>query len=254
MSTTAAIDTLVCPWCHAALLTKGPEITCSGCGRSFAFRGDVPVLLAPDAQFEPGAFGRLGHLALARPRVYDVLQRYGGGVPISRQARDVLADTGGQVVLDVGAGTGMVAEVLPDDANYFWLDNDPLKLKGFLTRRQNPLAVLADATRMPFRDASVDVVTMVEVSHHLPDEALSMFLTEAARVARNRFVLIDGLRTSRLKSRALWAVDLGRFPRNETELTRAVGQHFEIRAVSRFRVNHDHIIYDAVPRDRDRTA
>lgn len=218
--------------------------------------GDILILdpAAMDAAGGPGLLRRVYHSALARPTVYDFLQRHGGGVPIAARVRTVLAGTAGRTVLDVGAGTGMVADILPSEARYVWLDNDRLKLTGFIAKGVPALTILGDAAQLPFRDAAVDVVTMVEVAHHLPDEAFSAFLSEAARVTGERFVLADGLRTGRLRSRILWALDLGRHPRTDDELQAALSRCFEIREIVRFRVNHDHVIYDCVPRKRPVSA
>jgi SAM-dependent methyltransferase len=188
------------------------------------------------------------HALLAHPRVYDRAQRYGGGVPIAHQVAQVLADTANQTVLDLGGGTGMVGDILPPGATYIWLDNDPLKLGGFRRKQTDALAVLADAARLPLADRSVDVATMVEVAHHLPDGAFESVLSEAARVVKSRFVLVDGLRTQRLRSRALWALDLGRFPRTRDALEQALATRFDVRNVVEFRVNHDHVIFDAAAR------
>ena len=219
---------------------------CTECGRRFPTRRGAPVLF-PEGFDHPagdvGAFRRGYHAILAHPSVYDRAQRYGGGRPIAAQVQKALADVGDATVLDLGAGTGMVGSVLPPEASYIWLDNDALKLDGFLAKGASGTAVLGDAAHLPFRDHSVDVVTMVEVSHHLDDEALDRCLIEAARVTRERFVLVDGLRSLRLRSRLLWALDLGRHPRTDTELRSALEGHFTVTRETRFRVNHDHIIY-----------
>jgi len=243
----AASDLVICPWCHRDLDAIRFALACRGCGRSYAVSDGVPRMMDESADRPPSTFARAYHSTLARPAVYNILQRYGGGVPIAEQVRALLADTTDKLVLDVGAGTGMVGSVLPPSARYVWLDNDPLKLQGFLRLRTGAPAVLADAARMPFRARFADVITMVEVSHHLDDDALHAFLAEAARVASERFVLVDGVRTPRTRSRILWALDLGRHVRREDELTAAVERHFAIRDVRRFRVNHDHVVYDAAP-------
>jgi len=249
MSVAAALTLLVCPACGGTL-SERDGLVCLDCGRHYPVRDGVPVLFPPGSD-DAHAVGRLRslyHDALARPRVYDFLQRHGGGVPIAARVQETLADTPGGTVLDVGAGTGMVHDVLPSGATYIWLDNDRLKLRGFRRKDATGLTVLGDATSLPFGDDTIDVVTMVEVAHHLPDEALSSFLREAARVARQRFVLVDGLRTPRLRSRALWAFDLGRYPRTRAELDAALTESFDVRTVTTFRVNHDHVIYECSPR------
>jgi len=81
-------------------------------------------------------------------------------------------------LLDVGGGSGRAAAALtgPDitvvDASVGILSR---------ARRVRGLSGLAaDAGRLPFRDGSVDAVTVVDAFHHLPDREAA--LAEAARV------------------------------------------------------------------------
>ena len=182
-------------------------------------------------------YGILGH-----PRVYELHQAYGGGRPIAAKVEKHLMDLGDATVLDIGAGTGMVGGLLSPGARYVWLDNDRLKLRGFLAKRIKSYAVLGDAARLPFASEAADWSVMVEVSHHLPDGALQECLAEAARVTRDRFLFVDALRGPRLRSKLLWQLDLGRYPRSEDELLRALEGSFELEKVERFRVNHDHLL------------
>ena len=81
-------------------------------------------------------------------------------------------------LLDVGGGSGRAAAALtgPDitvvDASVGMLSR---------ARRGRGLSgVAGDAGRLPFRDESVDAVTIVDAFHHLPDQDAA--LAEAARV------------------------------------------------------------------------
>ncbi len=148
----------------------------------------------------------------------------------------------------------MVAGLVPRETRYVWLDNDRLKLRGLLSKQIDCLAVLGDAARLPFASDAADWTVMVEVSHHLPDEALRACLDEAARVTRERFVFVDALRGTRLRSKLMWQLDLGRFPRSEDELLDALETRFELEKVERFRVNHDHLLCVCVPRSRVSSA
>ena len=81
-------------------------------------------------------------------------------------------------LLDVGGGSGRAAaaltgpEITVVDASVEMLSR---------ARRGRGLSGLAgDAGRLPFRDASVDAVTIVDAFHHLPDQDAA--LAEAARV------------------------------------------------------------------------
>jgi len=63
------------------------------------------------------------------PRVYDVIQFLAGRHVVDKRVRRILAGASGATVLDVGAGTGAIASLLPADAEYWALDNDPAKLE-----------------------------------------------------------------------------------------------------------------------------
>ncbi len=66
-------------------------------------------------------------------------------------------------------------------------------------------SVCADARRLPFADASVDVVTCSQVLHHFEDAEIPMILRELSRVAR-RAVIVSDLRRSWLAAAGFWLV------------------------------------------------
>lgn len=82
-------------------------------------------------------------------------------------------------VLDVGCADKWTERVLPDGCEYFALDY-PVTGGGLYGARPH---VFADASRLPFANASVGTVLMLEVLEHLrePQQALR----EAARVLRS---------------------------------------------------------------------
>lgn len=97
--------------------------------------------------------------------------------------------------LDVGSGSGdipLALAGLPVEGGpiaAMALDRDPTavaaaRLRGVPTAR-------GDALRLPFADASVDLVTAVKFAHHFEGPELSRLLAEMARVARHRVVVLD---------------------------------------------------------------
>jgi uncharacterized protein YbaR (Trm112 family)/predicted nicotinamide N-methyase len=245
------LELLACPVCHGSVEERAGGLTCRTCGRTYGVRDRVPVLF-PDGSASGsdvrGLLLRLQHSLLARPRVYNVVQKYGGGQTATEQVRKELQTTAGKTVLDVGAGTGALGTVLPFATRYIWLDNDILKLRGLLTRGVECLAILGDAAQLPFRDSSIDVVVIVDVSHHLPTHSLQQFLAAAARVTRERLIFVDAVRSPRLTSKLLWTFDLGRHPRSAEELVSAIGRSFVLEKLERFRIHHDYVLCVATPR------
>jgi hypothetical protein len=87
------------------------------------------------------------------------------------------------IVVDLGAGTADLLDALP--ANVMTIAVD-LNIKHLLYQRNRSRAVrvVADANQLPFRDASVDVVTSSHFFHHFEPEENASILRGALRIAR----------------------------------------------------------------------
>ena len=191
-----------------------------------------------------GAIGRI----LGSPALTAVLQRLCGTRQTLDRLRPLVADTAGQRVLDVGAGTGIARVLLPDRQGYIWLDEDAAKLRG-VDPSDRVRAILADATRLPLRERSVDVALCLAVSHHLSDVQLDTVLSELARVVRRRLVFLDAVVVAgSLRSRLLWAIDRGRYPRTPAVLQRAIERRFRIVSLDEYAVHHRYMLCAATPR------
>jgi hypothetical protein len=114
-------------------------------------------------------------------------------------------------------------------------------------------SICADARRLPFADASIDIVTCSQVLHHFEDAEIPVVLRELTRVARHA-VIVSDIRRSWLAAAGFWVVTwpLGFHPVSRhdgltsvlrgftpTELRAhadALGQHAEVRRHPGFRV------------------
>ena len=238
-----AIDELlVCPACGGALEENDGGLVCMACGRSYPRQDGTPVLLLepPAEQQAPGAVGRAVASVVAQPRVYDLVQRLAGLETVARRIRPVFAQMEDALVLDAGAGTGLVQSLMPSSARYVWLDADPQKLSGFRAKSQAP-ALLADATRIPLQDRSVDWVLSTFVSHHLDDAQLEKMLDELRRVSARVFFL-DAVLAPRLESRLLWRYDRGRHPRSADTLRQELATRFRVVTDEEFTVRHRYLL------------
>ena len=201
---------------------------------------------SPESALARGLAWMLGH-----PVVYNAIQIAVGAHQTHRRLSRLLAGTDGLTVLDVGAGTGLVAPLLPAGAHYLWLDNDLRKLRGFRPGRSRVSCMLGDGTRLGLRDRSVDVGVCVAVSHHLTDSQLDGVLGELARVVRQRLVFMDAIdRPESLVSRTLWRFDQGRYPRTASVLEAALARHFDVTMVDRYTVYHSYVLCVGTPRPR----
>jgi SAM-dependent methyltransferase len=140
------------------------------------------------------------HSALVFPRRTRVL---------SEALREILpADAS---VLDVGTGDGTIAKMcmqVRSDIRIEGVDVHP---------RPNPQipVTIFDGNTLPFRDASFDVVSFIDVLHHSAD--MVRLLLEAARVARAHVVIKDHFAETALDHSVLRLMDwVGNAPHGVT--------------------------------------
>jgi ubiquinone/menaquinone biosynthesis C-methylase UbiE len=179
-------------------------------------RGDfreLPDTAAPDRypryyarNFHYQSEGYLGHTSAA---LYDLQVEllFGGTAdvmrrrlipPVVRLARARGASAAQPVrVLDVACGTGhllrMLGAALPTEAKLFGLDLSPhyiARAREVLPRDLDVSLVCDNAERLPFLDASFDVVTSAYLLHEVPAEVRARVLVEMARVVRPGGVLV----------------------------------------------------------------
>ncbi len=104
----------------------------------------------------------------------------------------------GQVLLDVGTGRGEMLAVAADlgarlalgieyAAAAVALTQETLRARGVDGRAH---VLLSDARRLPLPDASVDMVTMLDVIEHLTPAELDLALREVSRVLRPGGMLV----------------------------------------------------------------
>ncbi len=153
-------------------------------------------------------------------------------------------------VLDLGGGTGAVADYWPSTTQYICLDIDPLKLEGFRRRNPTGVALLADAIRVPIASASLDAVLCTAVSHHLPDALLPQMLREAARVLKpdGNFLFLDAVWNPRRPiGRLIWRYDRGSHPRTAATLQSHISSHLRITHWEQFSIHHEYVLCVATP-------
>ncbi|GAC1463707.1 MAG: hypothetical protein NVSMB9_01470 [Isosphaeraceae bacterium] len=106
------------------------------------------------------------------------------------------ADGSSISLLDVGSGSGDIPRALCERLSLdtvrgeAWvLDRDPTAVS--LARGSGLIVVRGDALHLPFANRSFDFVAAVKFAHHFEGCKLTRLLTEMARVARHRVVVLD---------------------------------------------------------------
>lgn len=143
-------------------------------------------------------------------------------------------------VVDVGGGTASARAFWPESWTYYSVDPDErcaeLESEDASIRR-----LVGDASNLAFRDGSVDVVLMKNVSHHLDDETWPSALSEISRVLESDgyFVFVDALWSERrVVSRLAWLLDAGRYPRVSERLEEDIAKSFDIESLERLTIVH----------------
>jgi SAM-dependent methyltransferase len=191
---------------------------------------------------------RLAH----SPRLYDAIQAAAGARVVRERLRPHTRAFTGSRVLDIGAGTGAYVGVVPNPAEYVALDLDARKLARLAQKWPGVTTMVGDATRLDFAPQSFDHALCTFVAHHLDDRGLVRFIAGLRHVLRQTLVLVDPLRAdARLRSRLLWSIDRGSYPRTRDELLAALERDFELEHEERFAVHHAYLLCVARPRPTD---
>ena len=183
-------ELLVCPACRGRL-DWGGDARCTVCGAVYAIRDDLPDLVAAadDHKREQAAFfdeEADDEYEIERPHGTPPFYRW----LLEEKLRRSVAGLGslrGWTALAVCGGSGMEAEFLAArGARVVTADISPRAAARARERaRRHGFAVesiVADVERLPFADASVDLVYVHDGLHHLAEPLVG--LREMARAAR----------------------------------------------------------------------
>jgi SAM-dependent methyltransferase len=197
----------------------------------------------------------IAHRLSSQPLVYELSQRVAGSGPLDRDlARYTREVPDGARVLDIGGGSGRSRALWPDGCTYTVLDLDLRMLRAMSRMGRKGSAVKADATRLPFCEASADWVLCKQMSHHVDGMQLAFLFSEIHRVLKpdGRCLFFDAIwyPESRI-GRLLWKCDQGSYPRTEDQLREVIEADFDILEARRLVNNHHFLLLDLKPRERD---
>jgi SAM-dependent methyltransferase len=149
---------------------------------------------------------------------------FGGRRAAVRAVTDALPSSATVSILDVGTGLADIPVAIAAAAHHRGAHPTTIGVDeafDLLPAARDRLthAVCANASALPFRDSSVDVVVCSQLLHHFADDDLVPLLRELNRVARSRVVIAD-LRRSWLAAAGFW---LASFPLGFHPVTRHDG-------------------------------
>ncbi len=124
-------------------------------------------------------------------------------------------------IVDVGGGYGRICPILKEFADKVTLaepSSQQLDIaKDFLDGKKGIDMVLAQADKLPFKDESVDLVTVVRVIHHIPDP--SEEFEEIARILKpGGYLFIEFANYANFKNRIKHAAKLKRMPHEPVDI------------------------------------
>ena len=124
-------------------------------------------------------------------------------------------------IVDVGGGYGRICPILKDFADHVTLAEPSQQqldiAKDFLKGNDGIDMVLAQADELPFADASIDLVTVVRVIHHIPDPTDEF--AEIARVLKpGGYLFIEFANYANFKNRVKHVVKAKRMPHEPVDI------------------------------------
>jgi SAM-dependent methyltransferase len=170
---------LLCPQCLRELHPVPGGRRCDGCERVYPEKGGVVCLLPAEDEFYEGAYQATVNITFPTYRSLKALFYFSiYRDPYFRALRQYVPEN--SHILDIGCGGGI--RYLAQKGDVVGLDLSAASLRKVTDFYR--LAVQVDALKMPFPDATFDIVTSCYFFEHLRPQEKRALLTEAHRVLK----------------------------------------------------------------------
>lgn len=187
---------------------------------------------------------------LANATLYELVQTATGSRISEAKMRELIGPIEpGTRILDAGGGTGIIARVFDSGRDYCCMDLDLARVRVASARGAS--AIQGDVTRMPIATASIDIVVLRAISHHLVDVGFAEMVAESRRVLKpdGRLLFLDAVwAPSWLPGRLMWRIDQGSHPRTEEHMRAVLETHFELVRGVTYSMHHRYLLALARPR------
>ncbi len=240
---TGLLELLVCPVCRGRLADEAVRLRCTECGRDYALEQGVPVL--DDSSGSPGGPSFLGRSAVLSARQPARLR-----APPALRWRPPDRGTGQETLR--GHRRRNPPRHRGGNGNGRWPDSVRDAVHLVRQRQTEATGAALEGDRLPggagrrcAASLRLRLGGLVRDGRGLASPAgrSAPGLPRRGRASDARTIRLRRRPTRvEVRSKFLWQLDLGRFPRSEEELIRALETSFALEKVERFRVNHDHSV------------
>ena len=118
------------------------------------------------------------------------------------EIRDVLNLRGDEIVVDIGGGTGRLAENLVNNCKKIYVVDESINMLSKVPKNEKIVPILEDALNSSLKDQSADVVILSDVLHHIGEQ--EKLITQIHRVLNiNGKILILDFEKTHIKTRIL---------------------------------------------------
>lgn len=109
----------------------------------------------------------------------------------NREIKEALDLKGDEIILDIGGGTGSLAEYLSFDCKAYYVLDESEGMLSMVKENPKVFPTVGDACDMEFDDSTFDIAIMSDALHHIEDRA-GLF-KEIARVLKlnGRLLVLD---------------------------------------------------------------
>lgn len=133
---------------------------------------------------------------LENPLLFSLWSRVTGDIAVKKNiiSKYILPFEGAKI-LDIGCGTGILADLLNDVApvSYMGFDSNPGYIEYAKKKKYPGIFIAGDAGNIVFPEKEFDIIVALDVLHHISDEQAQQMLGLVKKCLKpnGRFILLD---------------------------------------------------------------
>ncbi|SMB79473.1 Methyltransferase domain-containing protein [Desulfonispora thiosulfatigenes DSM 11270] len=108
-----------------------------------------------------------------------------------REIKEVLNLQGTEIILDIGGGTGHLAQHLKEDCKKVYILDESEKMLSKIKPNKKIVPIVGDALTTNFKDKSIDVVILADVLHHISQQEKLIVEIERVLKDKGKILILD---------------------------------------------------------------